>query len=347
MDNFDYLIKKAVDEEIEFPSRYDNTMNSTIKKLEKKKYGYISNIIRTIITILMTLLGITGVCFATNEIYQYIQQGKAMTDGLTYRENGTIESLIDSDMQYDQDSRFYYKIITDDENYQKYKNTIPELPEMSLEDLNENALIILGSVLPRDSFEGNLKISNVYSVDKITYIQLTKDDSANKNNSNLIYAIVHKDEISDNVKIIIDYITINNPDFENVQNLSSDYSVDEAIKDGCVVVEKGILKSANESKLLELENIKSEEQKFVRIYNKVSEDIVNIIDIMYFDGLFYKNSTNIKDQKRQTNHSSFESVRRGIGESEDGIKNIIYSGIFQTCDDGLNGGISIIIFKGE
>ena len=213
---------------------------------------------------------------------------------------------------------------------------------MGKDDFENNCLLIVTSTLPRNPDERNLKIVDINANDETTFITLNQMDNSNNNQiNNIIYSIIPKELLRENIKLIIQHFNIYLPEFESINNLPTNYSIDDAIKDGCIVVEKSILKSNNLNLLNNLINATNEDKEsYVRIYNKVADDEIKIIDIIYKDGLYYMNSCNISSLDRKIQYYSFETISKG---STDNM--IVYSGMTRLYDSQIRQGKSIVILS--
>ena len=112
--------------------------------------------------------------------------------------------------------------------------------------------------------------------------------------------------------------------FVDAKNLPTDYSIEEAIKDGCFVLYNGALKSNNLHAIDEFIN-KSEsgENCFIRIYCKENYDIRTgtfIYDVEFRDGVYYQKRTDISDINKESSFHSYEKILK----NEDGPFGIEY-----------------------
>lgn len=347
MDNLEYKIKNTLTEDINIPLRYNEMVCRTLNKINKKKNNIKEKALKFIISIITTIIGMSGVCFAISGIYNnIIKQGKTFSSGLGEVTNNTTDSLLSSDMEWDKNNAFYFKTIENIEEYSKYKSAVNELPNMVETDFETNFLLIITSIFPRNPDEKNLIVADISSNEETTFIKLKQEENADVTNfNNIIYAILPKEELKPNIKIEIDHFNIHLPGYEDINNLPQDYTIDNAIKDGCLVLEKGILKSNNISTLDNLINAsQNNEKNYIRIYDKVSNNEIQIIDIIYKEGLYYMNSSTISNMEREISFNSFETLSKGEIE-ENGNKMTIYSGMTKLYKSEESQGIPIVFIN--
>lgn len=347
MSKIEKLIKESLSEDILIPLKYDKMIYNTLDNINHYKTSLKDKIFKIIIGILTTILSMTGICFAVFETYNYIleiQQGKTVSNGLGDIDEVTRESLLNNDMKWDKENAFYYKIIKNIEDYTKYKNKIEYLPHMQNEDFESESLLIMTSIFPRNPDENNLEIINITDNEDTTFIKLDQSENIKKEDfNNVIYAIIPNKQLKENIEIEIEHFNIHLPGYENIQKIPTEYNIESAIKDGCLVLEKSKIKSNNIYSLDKLMN-KPNDNDCIRIYDKVSDDVISIIDIIYKDGLYYMNTCNISNPKREIEYNSFETIQRGELQ-ENGSKMTIYSGMTQIYNSRFSQGIPIIIFS--
>ncbi len=324
MEKIDFYIKESLTQNNIIPERYDEMINKTLDEIDFSKNKLKEKITRAIIAIITTILGMSTICIAGPKIGEYadnIKQGRILSGGLVESNNSNGEDLL-SEMTYDDEMKFYYTVIKDFEKYSEYKEKINELPDMEKNEFENNAVFVMTRMLPGQSDERNLKINEVEVKDDITYIKLERAEDDNTF-SNIFYAILPKEKLKNNIKFEILKNKIESPNFEKLENLPSDYSAEEAIQDGCIVIVKAQLLSDNLEKLEELARTKQE--TYIRIYDVVADDETEILDIMYKEGMYYANSCIIQDENRNIRYYSFEKINKVIAKGEN-CQMIIYSG---------------------
>lgn len=116
--------------------------------------------------------------------------------------------LMANDMQYNSDNALYHKIITNMEDYTKYKERI-DLPDLAEDDFNEIFLVIISNENVRTDSEKDLFIYDVYADGDITNIIMKqkenpKIDISDESQNNVFYAVVDKAELRTSAKVIIE-----------------------------------------------------------------------------------------------------------------------------------------------
>lgn len=323
MERIDFYIKESLAKNDIIPERYDKMINKTLNKIDCSRNKLKEKITRVIIAIITTILGMSTICIAGPKIGEYaknVKQGRILSGGLVQQNSLNGEDLLD-EMIYDDEMKIYYIVIKDFEKYSKYKEKIDDLPDIEKNEFENNAVLIMTRMLPGKSDERNLKINEVKVKEDSTYIKLERDED--NTFSNIFYAVLPKDKLKDNIKFEILKNKIESPNFEKLEALPSNYSAEEAIKDGCIVIVKAQLLSNNLEKLEEM--AKTKKESYIRIYDKVADDETEILDIMYKNGMYYANSCIIQDESRSIKYYSFEKISKGIAEGEN-CQMLIYTG---------------------
>lgn len=263
---------------------------SEIKKEEnmiKKR-----KIFKIISTAILTLLGTTSIVFASAKIYnEYIKQQSNITSS-DYDIN--IQDLTQSDMIRVESSNIYqtmyYKIITNMQDYNKYKAKIKELLEMTEEAFNENFLVVIVGINYLEKEDRNLTIKTVYADETTTHIILKQNENPDFENYNNVWtAVVDKSQLRDNIEIKKETDYIQNNEFVSLSDLPENYSVEDALKDGCFVEDKNKVLSENVNAIDEfIKKAENGENAFIRIYSKFN-DFYSVKDIEYKDKLFTYN----------------------------------------------------------
>lgn len=298
----------------------------------KRKENGIKKIVKFIVGIIITMVSTSGICFATVQIYnEYIKRQETINsrglfdsgDGITNYET----DLTQNDMKYSEESELLYKVITNMNDYQKYKERVNSLPEMTQDDFNTEFLLIMTWRVEREIHQTDLKVNNIIAEDNATYIYLAQKENANINSkNNIIYAVISKEKLKDNIVILTEHYKITNSEYTDVNNLPSDYSIEQAIQDGCVVIENNTLKSSNINKIDEfIANSENGENGYIRIYVKEDFDFrkgTYIHEIEYKDGVYYRNIKNITNREEKEVFNSYEKIEKQIS-----LSGIIYGGI--------------------
>lgn len=304
-----------------FRNKYYNKNNnyevilSEIKKEESIKKNSFFKIVAAII---ISLFGTTGIVFASNKIYnEYIKkQNEINSNQLFVVKEGTFSNDFSNDMIYADKVDLYYKIITNIEDYDIYKTKINELPEMTQDSFNDNFLIIIGNWGSRQPYESDLTISDVNADETTTCIKLKQKEKPNYNKTTItLYAIIDKALLREKTNITIEYPKIETNNFASLDSLPDNYSVENALNDGCFVEENYNILSNDKYAIDELiKKSQNGEEGFLRIYSKY-DDYIRIIDLEFKDGIFFMNERNSINKK--INSISFKYLtKRHFSERE-------------------------------
>lgn len=286
------------------------------KVLLKKGYDEMNKVFKVLLIIVCTTAVLTGTVFASIKIYnKYIKkEDKVETRGLFDTGDGitTYETdLMANDMIWNGDVRLYHRIITNKEDYQKYKERVAELPEISEINFEENFVLIIANENVRDIDEKDMKIDQVYANNDTTYIILKQKENPDYSNEcNVWYAIVDKRQLRDNIKVKIEHKKIDNSEFVNIEKLPKDYSVENAINDGCLVVEKNKIISEDKNAMDEfLSKSQKGERSFIRVYEKFDKD-VTIKDFLFEDGIYYVDTDATRTIQNRTYHNAYQKMEK-------------------------------------
>ena len=276
-----------------FKQKYFNKKNNYKKILSTISYNENknkSNILKIIITTITTLLGTTGIVFASAKIYnEYIKAHDTIdSSNIFLNEDGITYDLdITKDMIYDEKTNLYYKVITDFNEYSIIKEKEQAFPNMSEEDFKQNSIIVVVNTNLRQSCETDLTISDVESEDTTTYVIMKQKENPNYDaQHDLWYVVVDKLVLKENIQIKIEYEDIANPNLISLDNLPNDYSIEEALKDGCFVEQDYKVLSNNKNAVDDLiDKAKNGEESSLRIYSK-NGNFIKIMDLSYKNQIF-------------------------------------------------------------
>lgn len=304
-----------------------------------------NKIVKLGIIIICITISLTGITFAGVTIYNTFikKQDKMETRGLFDDGRGYTDyenDLMANDMIWQSDVRLYYRAITNSKDYEKYKLRISAFPEVSDINFDENFVIIIANENFRDFDEIDMEISNIYADETTTNVIMKQKENADMNDTtNVWYAIVDKSQLKDNVKITIEHKNFSNDNFTKISELPSDYSVNDAIEDGCFTLKNNKIVSANENQLDEfMEETKKGEKCFIRIYSNYNEE-VNIKDVNFENGIYYTDEI-VLDTGRKY-HNTYKKLEKKE------IKNGEYKDIEYVFLEGRNsnGGVPLVIIQ--
>lgn len=134
------------------------------------------------------------------------ERGELNTRGLFELSDGVSSyeiNLMANDMNWDVKTSLYYKIITNEDDYNRYKARIT-LPEMN--NFEKEFLIIVANENIRSEDENDLIISEVISDDTtIQIIMKQKENPSAYSINNVFYAVVENIDLKENIEIKIEH----------------------------------------------------------------------------------------------------------------------------------------------
>ena len=301
-----------------------------LKKILLKKGLYemkkVSKIIVLLISISVLFTGITFGYIAYNNSIK--KEEKLETRGLFDDGSGISYYEIDlmaNDMTWQDDVRLYYRVLTNAEDYKKYKDRISEFPETDEIDFTNNFIVVVANENYRDFDEIDMEIVNIYSEDGTTKIVMKQKENPNmEDNSNVWYAIADKSELNDNVKIEVEHKKFYHQNIKELSGISENYSTNEAISDGCIVVEENKIISEDKDAIDKfITSTENGEKAFIRVYNKCNNEI-QITDINFENGIYYIDTIEFQDGNLiRTYHSTYKKLEK-INTSDGKNTNTIY-----------------------
>lgn len=315
------------------------------KILLKKGFDKMNNFAKVSIIIICATILMTGIAYAGVVIYnEYIKkQEQIQSRGLFDLGDGITTYEIDlmaNDMIWNEESRLYHKLISNKEAYEKYKSRVSELPEVSEINFDENFIVIIANENVRQMHEKDITIYNVIADENNTHIIMKQKENPNYNNENNIwYAIIDKSLLRENADVTIENKEIDTRNFTKAKALPKDYSIENAIQDGCIVFENNKIKSNNIDLLDKfIETTVKGENAFIRVYtaqNNNRLDETRIKDVEYYNGIYYVSDYSLKGNEK----SYFNSFTNKLTKRQTSLGTQYY----WLSEDGMNGTPFIII----
>lgn len=285
-------------------NKYENYINSENKDefFERRIYRKNSYIIRklsSVASFMLVIFTTFGVCLGVNAIYNYIQKNT----------NTDFSQNIGYDYSDDMKASngVYYKKI---ENYNEYKeacNKWNDLVEMSESDFETDFLIVIAG----ENYDTtSLEVKQIYNLDNNLHVDLVQTKEYNKDNTVLSIKI-NKDLNRDNVVInIIKGDATLNSELKDLNELSENYTSNEAIEDGCMVIENNQIISEDKEALEKfIENSKQNENLEIRIAIYSDKKAV-IKDLSYKDGKYYMEEKDITNKESEIYKRSAEKIKK-------------------------------------
>lgn len=197
------------------------------KILLKKGFDEMNKFVKVSIIIICATILMTGIAYAGIVIYnEYIKkQEQIQSRGLFDLGDGITTYEIDlmaNDMIWNEKSRLYHRLISNKEDYEKYKSRVSELPEVSEINFDENFVVIIANENVRQMHEKDLTIYNVNADENTTHIIMKQKENPNYNNENNIwYAIIDKSLLRENADVTIENREI---DTRNITKIIENFS---------------------------------------------------------------------------------------------------------------------------
>ena len=284
------------------------------KILLKKGFDEMNKVAKAFIIIMCISVIITGMTYAGIVIYnQFIKKQDEVKsrglfdlgDGRTYYEI----DLMANDMTWNEKTSLYHRIIDNITDYEKYKSRINEFPNADEIDFNENFVVVIANENIRQPHEKDLTIYNITADENTTHIIMKQKENPYYNaENNIWYAIVDKSLLRESADVIIEQRTFNTGEYKDVKELPQDYSVENAIEDGCIVLQNNKVVSKNIDKLDDfIKETENNVNSFIRIYtNYKSSDIdeIRVKDIEYYNGIFYYRDIILNDEDKDYYYST-------------------------------------------
>lgn len=304
----------------EFYNKKDN-YNAIISAIRKENKMNNNKLLKTISAAIITILGTGGIVFAGTKIYnEYVkkQETSNSTSLVSVKnDSGFSDDFIINNMKLEENSNIsnvYYKIISNIDDYNLFKEKEGKLPEISKDDLEENMLLVIFKSGQGQPHEMDLEITDINYDESNTYIVLEQKENPDFNKtSNLIYAIIDKKAIKDNIKINLkeQYIS-------DLDKLPKDYSKEDALRDGCFVVDEYKVISNNKKQLDEfIEKANKKEESSIRVFRKYN-GYTYIMDLAFSNNIFTLNSASSEDNYKNINITTGKYLeKRQSGENKE------------------------------
>lgn len=274
---------------------------------------------------IVVIIGTASLVYGASALYKYITQETSDTKSNFSNVNSNSEGYKKLGFQLVSDIHdFYYKKITDYEEYKECKQNIEHLLDMTEEDFKDNLLFV---VISANSNTGGLHICNAEADDTTLYVEVDKSEKENAGKG-MVSAKLDKNLDRDNIILTERKEETYSPDYTPIKELPEDYTLRDAINDNCFVIdENGEVISNNRERISEfVSNTKNGNEDFIRIVdmNGVSkedeENAIIITDIQFINEMYIV----CRDQSRCVS----------LGNDEDYYYNT-YSNIEVVTDDTL------------
>lgn len=234
-----------------------------------KEYIKNNSLIRIIMNFIIVIIAITGVTYAGMTAYKFIQK-ETKTD---FSNNPDYDDYSE-DMEIS--DGVYYKKITSYQTYLKDLEKWNKLVEMTEDDFNNYFVVVIAG---ENYNTTGLYISDITTDEENLYIDLNKKNKWD--GSTVISSKIEKNLYRDNIVV---RNNSNVPDtsnkFVSMEEIPIGYTKEQAIQDGCFVVEYNKIISNDKEKFKKfIENANNGIDGFIRIYQYDIIENITIIDL--------------------------------------------------------------------
>ena len=227
---------------------------------------------------------------------------KYTSSNITYQISDNI-SLSD----YKTINRFYYRVIKDYQTYLDSKDNFNNILEVSEKDFEDNFMIL---VIIENAPVNGLIFDNLSADDSsltLNYVVNSSDRDAQTGTSILVSNELYRDTI--NIEKTVPEMKMTS--YTNIRELPKDYSVEDAKKDNCLVIDMKNHANYNLNNLEDfIEKVKNKENAEIRIYNYMGNDQIYIYDITYSnENKFFVCEDRTRYTSNKNNNSTYESYQ--------------------------------------
>ena len=229
-------------------------------------------------------------------------ESKFTSSNITYQIN---DNILLSD--YKTINRFYYRVIKDYQTYLDTKDNFNNILEVSEKDFEDNFMIL---VITENAPVNGLIFDNLSADDSsltLNYVINSSDRDAQTGTSILVSNDLYRDTI--NIEKTVPEMKMTS--YTNIRELPKDYSVEDAKKDNCLVIDMKNNANYNLNNLEDfIEKVKNKENAEIRIYNYMDNDQIYIYDITYSnENKFFVCEDRTRYTSNKNNNSTYESYQ--------------------------------------
>ena len=229
-------------------------------------------------------------------------ENKYKSSNITYQIN---DNILLSD--YKTINRFYYRVIKDYQTYLDTKNNFNNILEVSEKDFENNFMIL---VITENAPVNGLIFDNLSADDSsltLNYVINSSDRDAQTGTSILVSNDLYRDTI--NIEKTVPEMKMTS--YTNIRELPKDYSVEDAKKDNCLVIDMKNHANYNLNNLEDfIEKVKNKENAEIRIYNYMDNDQIYIYDITYSnENKFFVCEDRTRYTSNKNNHFTYETYQ--------------------------------------
>ena len=229
-------------------------------------------------------------------------ENKYKSSNITYQIN---DNILLSD--YKTINRFYYRVIKDYQTYLDTKDNFNNILEVSEKDFEDNFMIL---VITENAPVNGLIFDNLSADDSsltLNYVVNSSDRDAQTGTSILVSNDLYRDTI--NIEKTVPEMKMTS--YTNIRELPKDYSVEDAKKDNCLVIDMKNHTNYNLNNLEDfIEKVKNKENAEIRIYNYMGNEQIYIYDITYSnENKFFVCEDRTRYTSNKNNHFTYETYQ--------------------------------------
>ena len=229
-------------------------------------------------------------------------ENKYKSSNITYQIN---DNILLSD--YKTINRFYYRVIKDYQTYLDTKDNFNNILEVYEKDFEDNFMIL---VIIENMPVNGLIFDNLSADDSsltLNYVVNSSDRDAQTGTSILVSNELYRDTI--NIEKTVPEMKMTS--YTNIRELPKDYSVEDAKKDNCLVIDMKNNANYNLNNLEDfIEKVKNKENAEIRIYNYMGNDQIYIYDITYSnENKFFVCEDRTRYTSNKNNHFTYETYQ--------------------------------------
>ena len=229
-------------------------------------------------------------------------ENKYKSSNITYQIS---DNILLSD--YKTINRFYYRVIKDYQTYLDTKDNFNNILEVSEKDFEDNFMIL---VIIENMPVNGLIFDNLSADDSsltLNYVVNSSARDAQTGTSILVSNELYRDTI--NIEKTVP--TMEMSSYTNIRELPKDYSVEDAKKDNCLVIDMKNHANYNLNNLEDfIEKVKNKENAEIRIYNYMGNDQIYIYDITYSnENKFFVCEDRTRYTSNKNNHFTYETYQ--------------------------------------
>lgn len=278
MRDVEKLLQRANTEDISVPAGVEYKIQNALYNLDKEKkerntIHYRNNILSKVAFFFISILMVGSVAYAGTVAYQYFIQKTSKT---SYFEN-------ERELFEINDQEINYKKISSYEEYLKYKEKLNNIIDMTQEDFKNNFLIVaIGSWRTP-----GIIIANISADDNTLYVEVGKKvtEEEIQKEEYMVSAMVSRDLDRENISVKNVVKEIKSDKYKRLEELPSDYNIQNAEKDGCIIVNHVKMKEEDKEKVDNfIVNTKNGNNDYIRIFRQENSGDIVIFDIQYRDG---------------------------------------------------------------